>query len=240
MAQVERENLDVLRFDYQSVRLKASPRPLPKGKDVNAGKMILGEYEVFEPNKTPRYIDRKNEIEDGETYLNTRMGYACYAVMFIVRREIVPEFKVGIYFEDTEWTPRMLLNAKRVNSTPKIVYNYFWRNDSITKKYSKEHIKKKIQSLMQVNLSLQNLLQFVHDKRWVNGCIADNVYSILNNVSAYDYDSATYWIDIIKQHGMLPLHGYKVRKVTILRYRIINISPYLYCWLRRVRIKYLR
>ena len=223
MAQVERENLDVLRFDYQNVRLKNE-----------------GEYEVFQPNKTPRYIDRKNEIVDGETYLNTRMGYACYAVMFIVRREIVPEFKDGIYFEDTEWTPRMLLNAKRVNSTPKIVYNYFWRNGSITKKYSKEHIKKKIQSLMQVNLSLQNLLQFVHDKRWVNGCIADNVYSILNNVSAYDYDSATYWIDIIKQHGMLPLHGYKVRKVTFLRYRIINISPYLYCWLRRVRIKYLR
>ena len=230
MEQVEREKLDVLRFDYQNVRV------------IDAGHLDARrlDYEVFEPNKTPRYIDRKNEIVDGETYLNTRMGYACYAVMFIVRREIVPDFKVGIYFEDTEWTPRMLLNAKRVNSTPKIVYNYFWRNDSITKKYSKEHIKKKIQSLMQVNLSLQNLLQFVHDKRWVNGCIADNVYSILNNVSAYDYDSATYWIDIIKQHGMLPLNGYKVRKVTILRYRIINISPYLYCWLRRVRIKYLR
>lgn len=235
MAQVEREDLDVLRFDYQNVRVADAGHL--DAAHIDARRF---EYEVFEPNKAPRYIDRKNKIVDGETYLNTRMGYACYAVMFIVRREIVSEFKDGIYFEDTEWTPRMLLNAKRVNSTPKIVYNYFWRNGSITKEYSKEHVKKKIQSLMQVNLSLQRLLQLVHDKRWINGCIADNVYGMLNNVAAYDYDSASYWIDIIKQHGMLPLHGYKVRKVTILRYRIINISPYLYCWLRRVRIKYLR
>ena len=235
MAQVEREKLDVLRFDYQNVRVADAGHL--DAEHIDAMRL---EYEVFEPNKTPRNIDQGNEIVDGETYLNTRMGYACYAVMFIVRREIVSEFKDGIYFEDTEWTPRMLLNAKRVNSTPKIVYNYFWRNGSITKEYSKEHVKKKIQSLMQVNLSLQRLLQLVHDKRWINGCIADNVYAILNNVAVYDYDSASYWIDIIKQHGMLPLHGYKVRKVTILRYRIINISPYLYCWLRRVRIKYLR
>ena len=230
MEQVEREKLDVLRFDYQNVRATDAGH-------LDARRL---DYEVFEPNKTPRYIDRKNEIVDGETYLNTRMGYACYAVMFIVRREIVPEFKVGIYFEDTEWTPRMLLNAKRVNSTPKIVYNYFWRNGSITKVYSKDHIQKKIQSLMQVNLSLRNLLQHLNDKRWINGCIADNVFAILNNVATYNYESASYWIDIIKQHRMLPLQGYKIRKMTRLRYFVINFSPHLYCWLRHIRIKYLR
>ena len=246
MAQVEREQLDVLRFDYQNVRLK-----------VESGKRKEeSEYEVFEPNKTLRYIDKCNGIVDGETYLNTRMSYACYAVMFILKRsllvnELVNErvrelgdgnclFTPGIYFEDTEWTPRMLVKAKRVNATQKVVYNYLTREGSITKEYSKEHVKKKIQSLMQVNLSLQRLLQLVHDKRWINGCIADNVYAILNSVTAYDYDSASYWINMIKEDKMLPLQGYKVRKVTISRYRIINISPYLYCWLRRVRIKYLR
>lgn len=251
MEQVEREQLDVLRFDYQNVRVVDAKHL--DAEHIDARRL---EYEVFEPNKTPRYIDKCNGIVDGETYLNTRMSYACYAVMFILRRAIILNLKSeiinhkseiddclftpGIHFEDTEWTPRMLLNAKRVNSTPKIVYNYFWRNGSITKEYSKEHIKKKIQSLMQVNLSLQRLLQLVHDKRWINGCIADNVYAILNSVTAYDYDSASYWINMIKEDKMLPLQGYKVRKVTISRYRIINISPYLYCWLRRVRIKYLR
>ena len=233
MEQVEREKLDVLRFDYRNVRLKAYPQPLPKGKGGS-------QYEVFEPNKTPRYVDRRNEVVDGETYLNTRMGYACYAVMYIVRREIVPDFKEGIYFEDTEWTPRMLVQAKRVNATQKTVYNYFWRSGSITKAYSREHIQKKIQSLIQVNLSLQNLLQIISDKRWLNGCIADNVYGILNNVAAYDYGAVSQWIHMIKENNMLPLHGYNVRRMTILRYRIINFSPYLYCWLRHIRLKHIQ
>ena len=235
MEQVERENLDVLRFDYQNVRV------------VDAGHLDaehLGarrlEYEVFDPNKTPRYVDRRNGVVDGETYLNTRMSYACYAWAYIVRREIVPDYKEGIYFEDTEWTPRMLVKAKRVNAAQKTVYNYFWRSGSITKAYSREHIQKKIQSLIQVNLSLQNLIQIVSDKRWLNGCIADNVYSILNNVAAYDYGAVSQWIHMIKENNMLPLHGYNVRRMTILRYRIINFSPYLYCWLRHIRLKHIQ
>lgn len=42
-------------------------------------------------------------------------------------------FTEGIYFEDTDWTPRMLVRAKRVASTNTIVYNYFQREGSITK-----------------------------------------------------------------------------------------------------------
>ena len=198
------------------------------------------EYEVFEPNKTPRYVDKKNEIVDGEAYLNNRMSYACYAWAFIVRRECGIRFKEGIYFEDTEWTPRMLVQAKRVNTSQTLVYNYFWRSGSITKEYSKEQIKKKNQSLMQVNLSLKKLLPMVDNKRWINGCIADNVFGILNNVSAYDYDSATYWVNLIIKNDMLPLQGYNIRKIMLLRYTLINLSPQIYCWLRHIRMKSLR
>lgn len=217
--QTERENLDVLRFDYQNVNAR---------------------YEVFEPNKTPRRVDMRDDIVDGETYLNSRMGYGCYAWQWVVRREIVPSFIAGILFEDTEWTPKMLLNAKRVNSTMKVVYNYFWREGSITNAYNKEHIRKKIESLLKVNLSLQQLLLQVSDKRWINGCIADNVYAILNNVAAYDYEAVPNWIDRLKKDHMLPLHGYKIRKMTMLRYRMINMSPRMYCLLRHLRMNYLR
>ncbi len=256
MEQVEREKLDVLRFDYQNVRIMNDGESETIVRDKSRKK--LGNerrYEVFEPNKTPRYIDRKNEIVDGETYLNTRMGYACYAWAFILRRDLIIStpytlhptplkgdclFTPGIYFEDTEWTPRMLVNAQRINATQKTVYNYLWRNGSITKEYTKEHIQKKIQSLIQVNTSLQNLLRFVNDKSWINGCVADNVYAILNNVAVYDYGSASYWINMIEERSMLPLRGCKIRKMTRLRYFVINFSPHLYCWLRHIRIKYLR
>lgn len=229
MAQVERENLDVLRFDYQNVRVVGGHESI---------------YEVFEPYKNPHRADSCTEVMAGEMYLNTRMGYECYAVMFIIRKMLLIDngcfFTEGIYFEDTEWTPRMMVRAQRVNATPKVVYNYLTRIGSITKRYDKEHIQKKIESLMKVNISLQNLLRIVQDSRWIKGCIADNVYGIMNTVSAYTYNSAQFWIDTIKANRMLPLQGYKVRKITLLRYGIINVSPRLYCWLRHIRMNYIR
>ena len=90
MEQVERENLDLLRFDYQNVRTADGQESRVKSQELK--------YEVFEPNKTPRIIDRKNQIVDGETYLNTRMGYACYAVMFILRRDIILNLKSEITY----------------------------------------------------------------------------------------------------------------------------------------------
>ena len=118
MAQVDREKLDVLRFDYHNVRQKAN-----------------GEYEVFQPNKYPHAVDLRCDIVNGETYLNERMGYACYAVQFILRRELSlqEQFTTGIHFEDVDWMPRMLLKAERVNSTSLVVYNYLVRLGSITK-----------------------------------------------------------------------------------------------------------
>ena len=150
----------------------------------------------------------------------------------------MPEFKEGIYFEDTEWLPRMMLRAQRVNATQTIVYNYLTRQGSITKKYDKEHIRKKNDSLMLVNLSLLRLLEKMKDRRWLKGCIADNVLNILNNTATYDYESVSSVIDTIRKNNMLPLQGYKVRKIIMLRYGIINLSPRLYCWLRHIRMQY--
>ena len=109
MEQVRRDNLDVLRFNYQNVN---------------------EQYEVFLPFKdAKRDVDYSEDIVDGESFLNKRLGPACYAVLFIVRHELLQDclFTPNIYFEDTDWTPRMLIKAKRVASTPLVVYNYLWR-----------------------------------------------------------------------------------------------------------------
>ena len=132
---IEQERLDVLRFDYQNVN---------------------EQYEIYAPNKYPHQVDTSSEVISGEVYLNNRMGYECYAVMFIIRRMLLVDdsciangcfFTEGIYFEDTEWTPRMMVRAQRVNATPTVVYNYLTRTGSITKKYDKVHIQKKIHLL---------------------------------------------------------------------------------------------
>ena len=58
VAQMERENLDVLRFDYQNVHV------------------VNGCYEVFQPYKHPHVVDSRSDVTDGITYLNERMEYA--------------------------------------------------------------------------------------------------------------------------------------------------------------------
>ena len=75
MLQIEQQELDVLRFDFQNVN---------------------EQHEIYLPDKYPHQIDTRVDYVLGEEYLNSRIGYGCYAWQFIIRREIVPEFKEGI------------------------------------------------------------------------------------------------------------------------------------------------
>ena len=218
MEQVEREKLDVLRFDYQNVRATDA-------EHLDARRL---DYEVFEPNKTPRYIDRKNEIVDGETYLNTRMGYACYAVMFIVRREIVPEFKVGIHFEDVDWLPRMMLRAKRVNSTQTIVYNYFVRQGSITQvQGNKEKIRKNLEDRMRIIETYSGYIKQHPTCKWLKNMQSSMVAGVLTTVAQSFYQEKKEYISRLKALNVFPLTIADQGRTYERKARIINISPRL-------------
>ena len=236
MAQVEREKLDVLRFDYQNIRL------IPEGT-----------YEVFEPNKTPRYIDRKNEIVDGETYLNTRMGYACYAVMFILRRDIILNLKSegivppagkeiinhkseiddclftpGIHFEDVDWLPRMMLRAQRVNSTQTTMYNYLVRQGSITKTQgNKEKIRKNIEDSMSIIETYSAYIERYPACRWLKNMQSSMIAGVLTTVAQSLYSERKEYISRLKTFNVFPLSIADQGKTYKRRARLINLSPRL-------------
>ena len=164
--QVERENLDVLRFDYQNVRF------------------VDGEYEIFEPNKTPRNIDKIADVVNGTTYLNTRMGYACYAWQFVVRKDIVDTFTEGIHFEDVEWLPRMMLRAQRVNSTTTTVYNYLVRPGSITKvQGDRTKIRKNLKDSMWIIERYHQYREQYPDCTWLYNMQSSMVAGVLTTVA---------------------------------------------------------
>ncbi|MBQ0154898.1 MAG: glycosyltransferase [Bacteroidales bacterium] len=163
MAQVERDNLDVLRFKWQNVRVVSGL------EDERMSGLVDERYEVFNPNKSNPYRleDYSSDVTTGVDFLNTRFGYACYAVQFIIRRSLLSGqysvfsnqcsevsaqysevstqksaitnnqlqilFTPNLHFEDTDWMPRMLLAAQRVASTDTMVYDYLMREGSITK-----------------------------------------------------------------------------------------------------------
>lgn len=218
MEQVEREELDVLRFDYQNVRLK--------NERISE---LEREYEVFEPNKRPHQVDRLNEVVDGETYLNTRMGYACYAVMYIMRREMVPTFTEGIHFEDVDWLPRMMLRAERVNSTTITVYNYLVRQGSITKtEGNKNKILKNIEDVVSIISQYNKYLECYPNCVWLQHMRSSMVVSVLTSVAQHLYSKRIEYIKRLKELNVFPLTMEVKQGITYMRKaRLLNISSRL-------------
>jgi heptose III glucuronosyltransferase len=219
MAQVECDQLDVLRFRYQNVRESG---------------------EVFAPYKDmTNYNDYSSMPTDGLTFLNERMGTQCYAVQFIMRRELALQelFSPGIYFEDTDWTPRMLLHAKRVASTELVVYNYLWREGSIT--LSQKDITKQRKQLQDKMGLLERLNQWgntISDRRWFDSMISSLVVNIVGMLAGPFYAERREYIKQIKALGILPITTYRIaprakRKVTLINLSI-DIATWLLHWRR--------
>ena len=213
LKQAERDDLDVLRFRYQNVRESG---------------------EAFAPYKDmTNYNDYSSTPTDGLTFLNERMGTQCYAVQFLVRREIAlqEQFTPGIYFEDTDWTPRMLLQAKQVASTDLVVYNYLWREGSITlsqKDIAKQ--RKQLQDKMGLLGRLNNWGNQVADRRWFDSMISSLVVNIVGMMASTFYSERKEYIRKIKALNILPITSYHIAPRAQRKVRLINLSINLAIW----------
>ena len=219
MEQVEREQLDVLRFRYQNVRESG---------------------EVFVPHEGMKtdYNNYSSDPTDGLTFLNDRMWVQCYVVQFLVHREIVlqEQFTPGIYFEDTDWTPRMLLRAKRIASTDLVVYNYLWREGSIT--LSQKDIKKMRKQLndkLALIGKLNMLGNSVANRRWFDGMISGLVINVVGIIAQYFYKERKDYIKQIKSLEVLPIKNINVAPRAVKKLKLINLSIHLATWILNKR-----
>lgn len=235
MKQVERDNLDVLRYRLQYVRVKSDG--IKKFKSER-------EYEIYNPYKKDPFLGNNysSEPTDGVSFLNFRMNTQCYAWQFILRRDLIlpddsvhsftpsivqslPEvlFTPGIYFEDTDWTPRMLCRAKRVASTNTVVYNYLMREGSITNAVSRIKQKKVLDDKMKLVDTLKkqanNLYNSGHSDRWYRDMISDTVVSIIAMLSVEFYKEKDVYLMHLTQQNIYPLAPKSIKA------RLINLSP---------------
>lgn len=236
MEQVEQDDLDVLRFNYRNVNER---------------------YEEFYPNRDPkRDVDFSEMVTDGETFLNERLGPMCYAVMFIIKRDMLYNdgmsrdkslndplllndaclFKEGIYFEDTDWTPRMLLRAQRVASTSKVVYNYLWRTGFITLPTDPIKRKKVLEDKIRLIRGFQEQSKFVKDPIWFRWMETNTVMTILSAIAVSPVDSRKLYIKELKALHVFPLMTKREKMWTHrLKIHLANLSPALYCAIMSLR-----
>ena len=228
IAQMERDNLDVLRYNYQNVRIADSREP----RDESV-------YEVFKPYKAAkRDVDYSESVTNGEDFLNNRLGPLCYATHFILRRSLVQDclFKEGIYFEDTEWTPRILLRAKRVSSTQAIVYNYLWRTGSITLPDNPQKRKKVVDDKISLIRGFKEQSKLVKDPKWFVWMTSFTAMTILGMLATMHSADRKPYLQQLKSLQIFPL-SIKKEKVLSHKIKIImaNISPSIYCTIMSLR-----
>lgn len=225
VAQMEREDLDVLRFDYQNVRISGAST-----------------YEVFQPYKQPHQVDKRTDVMDGITYLNERMGYACYAVMYVVKRSLLMNshqspifFSEGIHFEDVDWTPRMLLAAGRVNSTTTIVYNYLLREGSITGTINVANKRRNLEDSLYVVENLGALYTQYPQCLWLKNMQSNMVCGDLCIVAAFFYDERKAYLQRIRQMHVLSLRIANQGQTYVRRARVINFCPEVFLLIMNLR-----
>lgn len=218
MAQIERDNLDVLRFKYQHVN---------------------EDGEVFNPYKRDHRLenDYSDVPTDGVSFLNSRMNTQCYAVMFILRWDLLDGciFTPGIYFEDTDWTPRMLRKANRVASTDTIVYNYLVREGSISRAVDRAKQLKVLDDKIRLIATLQKqaieLKKSGRYNRWYRDMISDTVVSVISMLSVEFYADKKAYLAKFKEMEIYPIASKSMKA------RLINFSPTLAVELLHIKNK---
>ena len=212
--QMERDKLDVLRFRLQYVN--------PEGEVYNPYKL-----DPFKGN------DFSEEPTDGVSFLNSRMNTRCYAWQFILRRDLIynslthsfiNSFTPGIFFEDTDWTPRMLCSAKRVASTETVVYNYLLtRQGSITNAVNRNKQKKVLDDKMRLVKEMQRQAAELEQKglsnAWFKKMIAATVISIMGMLSTDFYAERKGYLEKLKAMDIYPISTSSTKA------RLINLSP---------------
>ncbi len=211
LEQVKSQGLDVLRFNYENVN---------------------EEEEIIQPEKTPGlFKDYSETVTDGLSFLNERLGYACYACQFIIRSSIVRCFPFldGIHFEDTEWVSRMMPSICRISSTPTVAYFYRSRENSITKGRSLESLRKNNDDRLRVLALLQKRKLEVPRKEWFDGMVSHLVLTMLSSSADLSSCARNRLLQSLKKLDVYPLSKYHMTNQAIRKINIINLSPRLFC-----------
>lgn len=215
--QMEDENLDVLRFNYQSV-------------DEN--------YQLVDKPAFEKRFDYSPKLMSGAEFIATRLDIACNIWRYMYRREIITENGIwcftGDYFDDTPWLPLVLMQAERMNICDTIVYDYLERSDSLVKTNNPKMMKRKADGHIMLLKFLEDELKNIYsgklkvESEWKEGVIAwykrmeaHSILSLLTGVGAALYNERKAYIKQLHELNVSPINNRSMKA------KIANISPRL-------------
>ena len=123
----------------------------------------------------------------------------------------------------------MLMKAKRVASTEMIVYNYLWREGSITLPDNPEKKKKVLEDKISLLRGFKELQRLVQEKKWFIWQTAGTTMSILGILATYPNEVRKPYIKKLQELHVFPLSTYRAVGNNKFKIRMANISPSLFC-----------
>jgi len=222
LKRVEDNNLEILRYNHEEVN---------------------EDYNIIPKRRNAKHaVIFDEEISSGAEYLSEKMGYACYVCVYLFKTSLIKEgnfyFEKGIYFEDVEWLPKVMMKAKRVKTINKQVYYYLKRKGSITQAHDIEKKKKLLNDKFLMLNHLRELITSANDQRvakWASGLSALIVVGILSYIEINFRNQKAELICRIKQNTSYPLSTHKFTFKQKILVFMININPALFCRYIRFR-----
>lgn len=216
LLQIVKENhLDVLRYQYALVE---------DGKVKVPSRLLDG----------PRLT-----ILSGSQFLASQRQIRCFAWLYIVSRAMLVNdsslrFVPNLLYEDVEWTPRMLSCAQRMMVADTVAYLYIQRQNSITHSYSKQKVRRMLDSHKEVvkRLMEQRMRQ---SESWYNKIIFGMCESALTLAGKYNYDERAEvfeWVQSTLKN--IPTQRMYATLIERVKYIMIRCSPKIYCFLRHI------
>ena len=218
--QMDNEQLDILRFNYQKV-----------DEDGN----LVADTEM-EAN-----FDYSSKVMTGKEFMAQRLTTTCYVWAYIYRLEIIKKnnirFIEGGYFDDTPWLPRVLQIVKRINCTPIRHQYYLQRDGSLVHTMSKESVLRKVNGQLNlIGVLLEQLNQSTIDiHQWYKMMIAHTSVSMLTSVAVFDYTNIDYYLHKVKT--LFPLMVKCAYGCNLYKILLLNVCPKLFLLLIHIKNK---
>ena len=216
--QMEDENLDMLRFNFQ--RVDENDNILP----------ILAEDSLF---------DYTPELMTGSKFIANRLGVGCHIWRYIYRTDVIKGNNIwcftGDYYDDTPWLPLVLMKVDRMNICDVVAYNYLERTDGLVKISNPKAIKRKIDGQLLLIQLLNNEMETITDDgilSWYKNMKAHSAFSLLTMVACNFYPDRKIYIKKLKELRALPLKfNTKTTKKSAKKMKIVNFSVSLFMFL---------
>jgi len=220
LKQMDEEQLDMLRFNYQKV-------------DERYNKVPDSEIEAL--------FDYTPKIMTGTEFLAHRLGIGCYVWAYIYRLNFVRttciRFFEGCFFDDTPWLPRILQRAQRVNVTPVRHQYYLQRTGSMVHSHNTQGVIRKVDTQMQLtDILLDQRAEAPKDTfAWYDMMLAHCAVSLLTSVATIGYRIGVDYYKELCCKGIFPLNDACASKKSHRKIKMLNRCPRILLLLMRIK-----